>query len=251
MALVSVTRPHEQSDLLQGACAARRRARLVAARGMNQETIYSRFIAVHANHVLVELPSRGTGNIAPRGALLNVQFEHDNERYVFRTETQGRVDWINPRGRSTPAWRLTRPVQILLRRERQHIRVGLADIAPASGHFTSTRDPETLFRVQIQNLSTGGMNVTTDTQPPPPILPGETYWADFELPGVTGALEVVIRIVHVHRDVAHGLIKCGCTFCPTDDPAHHAEQLKRIEEFILSRERLATADALNTLQRGE
>lgn len=237
MSPTNLTRRKTQIELLAALCQQRVRVRIARARqGHEPVTVHTRFLALEPESVLLEWPLGDTADIAISGDHADVFFEHQRQRYAFRTQTRGRVWHQCPRRGQVAAWRLAMPLRIERKQQRAHYRVSLADLDPITVCVTNVPDPEWVFEARLANVSPGGLGLVAwaDDNVGEPL--SEMFWAKFELPGQP-PLEFVVRVVHANTIGENEKVVIGCMFCPGDDPALYRDQVCCIEQFAAKRER--------------
>ena len=239
MVSLALTRRKVQLDVLAGACAQRRRVRIAAVgTAAPAGAVQTRFLALQGRNLLLEWPVGGEAATLGPATTIDAYFEHHEIRLAFRTQTHGSTQWTCPRRGPIQAWRLTTPLCIEQRQQRDHCRVALDDLEPVTARFASVDEPRVGFEAQITNVSRGGLGGKAGLRAADGVRPGSLYWANFRLPGEATPFEFVVRLVHVQPDARHGALVLGGMFCPGEDARQCCGQLDRMEQFV-NRQRAA------------
>jgi c-di-GMP-binding flagellar brake protein YcgR len=237
MQSLPLTRRKTQLDLLSAACGCRQRAHVAQpATDAAGPTVNTRFLALESDGLLLEWPAGSDASRMVEGETVEVSWEHQGERYTFRTQSIGQVWWNCPRRGDIPVWKLGLPLRVQAKQRRTHCRVSLSDLDPIPVRFTSTADSHAAFVARLVNVSPGGLGALAAADEYPDVSVGDLHWAEFELPGQPGRFEFVVRCVHANALSPGGATVVGCAFCPTDDASAHSRQLERIQDFVLSRQ---------------
>lgn len=233
-----LTRRRTQLELLSAMCAGRQRARVcVPGQDPGKTTVNTRFLALEDESLLLEWPLSPLGVLAGNGRELEVFFEHEGERFAFRSAGLGRVWWVCPRRGHVAAWSMELPLRIDRRQQRSNFRVSLADLAPIPVHFTCTADEASGFAARLVNISAGGLGAVAQADQPATAAVGELHWVRFRLPSQGSPFEFVVRIKHVHTLDPSGTVVLGCVFCGGDDASTQRAHVRRIEQFVAERQR--------------
>lgn len=227
---------------LQAACdgSVHVRVRMLAA-GPDDSTIYTRFLSLQSNSVLLYWPTRSALEFAQSGKPVECYFEHERTRYAFFASTQGRIIHVLPNETRAVALRLERPETIEKRQQREAFRVPLCDLPPIHMDLVELRsDGERgcVLCAQLINISASGIGAVSDC--PRALIPQRrsVCRADFRLPGVTETLRVALELVHF-RQIPDQQDRwyLGWRFCPSEDVRVAREQQRRLEKFIAERQR--------------
>jgi len=234
---LGLCRRKTQLDLLAIVCARRAQARVALPTSTPVGDVPTRFLALEPDRLLLAWPPGGTGGIPVSGARVDVFFVEGGVHYALVAETRGRDLFLTPKGASVAAWVLSVPLRVEQRQQREHFRVSLADLPPVEAVFTATADGRSRFRARLSNISKGGLGAVAWCVGRAEPEVGETYWVDFQLPGLPDPFEFVVRVVHVRPGGPSGGLVIGGVFCAGDDGRMQRGALQRIEAFVLSRER--------------
>lgn len=238
MAALCLTRRKTQLELLAEACRQRHRARVLLPRPAEDEFVANtRFLALTRSTLLLGWPSCALGDDIVRDAPVEVHFEHDKQRFAFRTQSRGCASWRGPQRCQAPAWELNVPLCVERREQRTCRRVSLTEVGEIAARFTSVTNPSCTFTVQLTNVSGGGLGGTAPLPAARSARLGDLFWTDFELPEGSQPLEFIVRLVHAREVARQDKVAIGCTFCPAEDPATRRDQLRRLEQFVARHER--------------
>ncbi len=232
-----LTRKKTQLDLLASVCARRAQARVALPASTQAGDVPTRFLALEPDRLLLAWPPGGTGRIPVSGARVDVYFSDGGEHYALAAETRGRECFVSPARANVAAWVLSVPLRVEQRQQRGHFRVSLADLPPVEAVFTGTADGHTRFRARLRNISVGGLGAVLRAGGGVTPVVGETYWVDFQLPGLPELFEFVARVVHVRPGGPGAGPVLGAMFCAGDDGAGQRAAVQRIEAFVRARER--------------
>jgi c-di-GMP-binding flagellar brake protein YcgR len=240
MSGTSLARRKTQLELLKEACEHGRRVRVAVGRPDDRRNVIgTRFLALEKDALLLEWPNAAQQARPPEGGEVEVFFLHKHVRYAFPARSFGKTHWHCSRRGRLEAWRLSVPLRVEQKQQREHYRVSLADIDPIDAEFTNVNDPERTFIARLNNLSAGGLGAVVDVSESTPCKQNEVYWARFTVPGESQPLrfEFVLRIMHVQPLPEQETAVLGCMFCHGEDAAVDQINLRRLEQFVMARQR--------------
>jgi c-di-GMP-binding flagellar brake protein YcgR len=233
---------------LSAACArsTRLRLRLLALRSEGR-TIYTRFVALRDQDVLVYWPANGALEFTEAGAPVEGYFEHNGVRYAFLSEVLGRQIHVLDNDTKIIALQLSRPDRLEKRQQREAFRVSLSDLVPIEADLVELL-PEggcgSSWAMRLINISTGGvgglMNCTRLEVPQRRTVCDAT----FRLPGDPNVFRCTLELRHVRRIGEEGdRWYAGWRLCPSDDVRKNREQQRLLERFVAERQRAAARRA--------
>jgi c-di-GMP-binding flagellar brake protein YcgR len=165
-----------------------------------------------------------------------VYFEHDGQRFAFRTHVIGPDTWRDAR-LELAAWKLELPEKVERKQQRDHYRVSLLDLGEIPVTFARVDDTDNTFEATLLNISAGGISARAALSLADRISSHEPYWTQFHLPHEPTRFAFVIRVMHVRPNEQQKIVLLGCRFCQLDDPRLHQAQLRRFERYIAGRQR--------------
>lgn len=240
-----------QLDLLARACERGERARLAVFPADDpSDSAATRLLALDDSALFLYWP--GTRRVAAgltRGAMVEVQFSHDEGRYSFKTEVRGRAARRLPGRGLVSALVLSLPLRVERKQQRAGFRTSLATLdPPLQARLTGMIERDAAFTLRITNASHGGLGGTTTDPVAGRVRIGDLFWAEFALPGNERKTELVVRLTYYHttRRPEDQRTRLGCAFCPTDDPITHQDNLRRLERFIREQQQATPERAVAT-----
>jgi hypothetical protein len=245
------TSRRRQLDLLLRACARAERVRLAVVPADDPaDSATTRLLALDDSALLLYWP--GTRRISARltrGAMVEVQFSHDEGRYSFKAQVRGRAARRLPGRGLVSALVLSLPLRVERKQQRAGFRTCLAALdPPLHARCTSMVGRDIGFALHITNVSPGGLGGTTTDPAAGRVNVGDLFWAEFDLPGDERKTELVIRLADYHttqRSEGQNT-QLGCAFCPSDDPLTHQDSLRRLERFIREQQQTTPERAVAT-----
>lgn len=240
MSGLSLARRRTQLQLLAEVCEYGRRARVAVVQGDHERRVFvTRFLALEQNGLLLEWPNASSGGSPPAGGAVEVFFLHKHQRFAFPARSLGRTWWECARRGRLAAWRLTVPLRVEQKQQREHYRISLADIDPIDIEFTCVTNPDTKFSARLSNLSAGGLGAVLDACEGNPCVEGALYWTQFTVPIPHEPLtfEFVVRVMHVQPVPNQETAVLGCMFCPGEDPTAYQSNIRQLEQFVMERQR--------------
>jgi c-di-GMP-binding flagellar brake protein YcgR len=132
------------------------------------------------------------------------------------------------------ALKLSLPIRIDHRQQRQSCRISLAALAPIQARLTSMLDADRELDCRLLNLSGGGIAAQARWNAIESFAIGEIFWIEFDLPNVSERFEFAVRLAHRRRteDRERGIV--GWAFCGGDDQMDNYDKLERISRAIAS-----------------
>lgn len=241
---------NEERELLSAVCARADRLRLSLLRaGQESHTIYTRFLMLRKNDLLLYWPTHGALEFAETGRPVECYFEVDSTRFAFLSETLGRTIHVFSNGARAMALRLLMPDRIEKRQQRSAFRVSLNDLPPIEVEVQEMRpdgQPPPPLRMRLVNLSTGGLGCVLECGKQPPPQRRAIFEAHFRLPGVPESFAVLIELMHVRKiDEELGRHYLGWRIVPSDDALVSRELTRRLERFVADRQRALARRAVN------
>lgn len=237
MSLLAVTRRHAQRDLLASVSRRGGRVRLVLP---GKSTTDTRILDTLPEAVWLEAPQSAGPIEAGRG--VEVFFTYEGRRYGFRTRVRGMARRVFPELGERSAIELAMPARIDLRQQREHLRVSLAAFGEVAARMTAVLS-DTRLECRLLNLSCGGLATLAPVSAVESLPIGETFWAEFDLPGDGVPLEFTVRLAH-RRPIEGGRAIVGWAFCAGEDGSAEREKIERVRRFVTQRQRDLMREAL-------
>jgi len=241
-----LARRRAQLELLAAACDGGHLARLAVRTPETTTTRRIRFLALEPDALVISWPGVGE----PASGLeanqeVEVYFEHCGERFAFNTRPRNQCVYGAMADAGVSAWKLSLPLRIDRRQQREHFRVALRDQPPLMAQLVPTHAAESRLWVQLTNISCGGFGARFRWSAPEHWQVGGLFWTSFALPYDSAALEFVARLVHWQRDTQGDAVDSGWAFCGGEgDPEEYAHKLTRLRRFIARRRRELKEPAL-------
>lgn len=244
------TDPAQHLMPLRAACDASLRARVQLLAGDRcDRTIYTRFLTMQPNSILMYWPASGALEFAQSGQSVECFFEHENTRFAFLSRTQGRIIHVLANDTRALALRLEMPEIVEKRQQRGAFRVATQDLAPIYVDLTEIRpdgQQGCVLSAQLSNLSATGIGTIAECSRAMIPQRRAVCRADFRLPNQFEVFRLPLELVHF-REIPQSEQRwyLGWRFCPSEDVRTMREQQRRLEKFIADRQREMARRAAN------
>jgi hypothetical protein len=226
MAFRSLVRRKTQLALLATACERREPARVVLRDSAHpDELVDSQLLALQGDGLLLDW----SGRPVPSGRV-QVRFELAGEEFVLEARThEAATQPGNVAGRD--AVKLAMPFRLQRREPRRAARMGFAGRPPISAVFHGVSDDRLCFDARLEDISTGGFSVISQSPVALEAAPGTLCWSEFSLPESAEPFEFVVRLVHTQRRGARTSL-LGWAFQPADDDGGCGRHLARLASYL-------------------